>query len=80
MSGVDIDSFIFQFMSVAAGIEGILIHWLGFVKNLFITGQNVEAVVDILRNILQDSRGMIRLDMDINGLSVGSVSPVLQGY
>ena len=77
---MDIDSFIFQFMSAAAGIEGILIHWLGFVKNLFITGQNVEAVVDILRNILQDSRGMIRLDMDINGLSVGSVSPVLQGY
>ena len=67
-------------MSVAADIEGILIHWLGFIKNLFITGQNVEAVVDILRNILQDSRGMIRLDMEINGLSVGSVSPVLQGY
>ena len=54
-------------MSVAAGIEGILIHWLGFVKNLFITGQHVEAVVDIFRNIFQDSRGMIRLDMDING-------------
>ena len=46
-------------MSVAADIEGILIHWLGFIKDLFITGQNVEAVVDILRNIFRDGRWVI---------------------
>ena len=64
-------------MSVTAGLEGILIKWLGFIKDLFITGQNIETVVDILGDILQDGRGMIGhdvyIDGRVSGLSVGSL-------
>ena len=69
-------------MSVTAGLEGILIQWLGFIKDLFITGQNIKTVVDILGDILQDGRWVIRVNVNVDGcvpgLSVRSVSAVMQ--
>ena len=51
---VNVDLFILQFVCVTAGLERILIQWLCFIKYLFITGQNIQTVVDILGDILQD--------------------------
>ena len=80
---MNIDLFILQFVSVSAGLEGILIKRFCFIKNLLVAGQNVETVVDILGNIFQDGRGMIRHDVYIDGrvpgLSIGSVSAIMQG-
>ena len=80
---MNVDLFKFQIVSVSAGFKRILVHWFRFIENLLITGQNVETIVDILGDILQNSRGVIGLNMDIDGrvpgLSVGSVGPVLQG-
>ena len=56
---MDVDLLVLEFMSVAAGFEGILIQGLGLVKNSFITGQHIQAIFDILRDVFLDSRGMI---------------------
>ena len=52
------------------------------VENYFITGKHVQAILNILWNVLLDSRRMIRLDMDVDGgvsgFSVGFVSAICE--
>ena len=53
INGMNINIFIFQIMFVTTGIQSILVNWFHFIKNLFIAGNNVEPVINILGNILQ---------------------------
>ena len=59
IQGMNVNLLVLEFMGVSAGSECILIQGLSLVKNSFITGKHVQAIFNILWNILFDCWGMI---------------------